>query len=41
VNRTITYERDAFVYRENDDGSWTLLELQFAGMSRALVFGKS
>jgi hypothetical protein len=41
VNRAITYPRDAFVYRINDDGSRTLLEIQFAGMSQALVFGKS
>ncbi len=41
VNRAITYPRDAFVYRINDDGSRTLLEIQFAGMSHALVFGKS
>lgn len=41
VNRAITYPRDAFVYRVNDDGSRTLLEIQFAGMSHALVFGKS
>jgi hypothetical protein len=29
------------VYRKNDDGSQTLLEIQFAGMSQALVFEKS
>ena len=41
VNRQIRYQHDAFVYRNNHDGSRTLLEIQFAGMSHALVFGKS
>jgi len=41
VNRGVRYERDAFVYRKNDDGTRTLLEIQFAGMSHALVFDKS
>jgi hypothetical protein len=41
VKRAVRYERDAFVYRKNDDGSQTLLEIQFAGMSQALVFEKS
>ncbi len=41
VKRGITYQRDAFVYRKNDDGSQTLMEIQFAGMSHALVFDKS
>ncbi len=41
VKRGVRYERDAFVYRKNDDGSQTLLEIQFAGMSQALVFEKS
>lgn len=41
VKRGITYQRDAFVYRKNDDGSQTLIEIQFAGMSHALVFDKS
>jgi hypothetical protein len=41
VNRGLTFERDAFVYRKNDDGSQTLVEIQFAGMSQALVFDKS
>lgn len=35
------YRRDAFVYRRNLDGSKTLLEIQFAGLSRSLVFGKT
>jgi len=33
------YKRDAFVYRKNLDGSKTLLEIQFMGLKRALVFG--
>lgn len=41
VNRGLRFERDAFVYRRNDDGSQTLVEIQFAGMSQALVFDKS
>ncbi len=41
VKRSVRYERDAFVYRKNGDGSRTLLEIWFAGMSQALVFGKS
>ena len=39
--RSVKYEEDAVVYRKNSDGSRTLLELRFAGMSQALVFGKS
>jgi PilZ domain-containing protein len=41
VKRGIRYKRDAFVYRKNDDGSQTLIEIQFAGMSHALVFNES
>ena len=41
VSRGLRFERDAFVYRKNDDGSQTLVEIQFAGMSQALVFGES
>ena len=41
VKRGIRYKRDAFVYRTNVDGSQTLTEIQFAGMSHALVFNKS
>jgi PilZ domain len=41
VKRSIRYERDAFVYRKNGDGSRTLIEIWFAGMSQALVFGTS
>jgi cell division protein FtsN len=40
VNRGLRFERDAFVYRKNDDGSRTLIEIRFAGMSQALVFDK-
>jgi PilZ domain-containing protein len=41
VKRAIRYQRDVFVYRKNDDGSETLMEIQFAGMSHALLFDKS
>jgi hypothetical protein len=41
VKRRIRYKRDAFVYRTNADGSQTLVEIQFAGMSHALLFDKS
>ncbi|HEX3354825.1 MAG TPA: PilZ domain-containing protein [Terriglobales bacterium] len=41
VNRQTRFQHDAFVYRNNHDGSRTLLEIQFAGMNHALVFGKS
>jgi hypothetical protein len=38
VKRGIRYERDRYVYRKNNDGSRTLLEIWFAGMNQALVF---
>jgi hypothetical protein len=41
VKRDVRYQDDAYVYRKNGDGSRTLLEIRFAGMSQALVFGKS
>jgi hypothetical protein len=41
VTRDIVYQNDAVVYRRNGDGSRTLLEIRFAGMSKALVFGIS
>jgi hypothetical protein len=41
VKRGVRYDRDAFVYRKNDDGSQTLIEIQFSGLSHALVFNKS
>jgi PilZ domain len=41
VTRSAKYEQNAIVYRKNGDGSRTLLEIRFAGMSRALVFGES
>jgi len=39
VKRATKYRRDTYVYRRNVDGSRTLLEIQFAGMNRALVVG--
>jgi hypothetical protein len=41
VKRGVRYERGAFVYTKNRDGSRNLVEIRFAGMSQALVFGKS
>jgi hypothetical protein len=41
VKRGVKYDRDAYVYRRNGDGSRTLLEIHFGGMRQALVFGKS
>jgi hypothetical protein len=34
------YRRDAFVYRKNLDGTKSLLEIQFGGLSKALVFNR-
>jgi hypothetical protein len=39
--RDVKYPRDAYVYKKNVDGSRTLLEIHFAGMRQALVFGKA
>ena len=41
VKREVKYTDDAYVYKKNGDGSRTLLEVRFAGMRQALVFGKS
>ena len=41
VQRGVRYEHDFFVYRRNDDGSRTLVEIWFAGMKHALVFDNS
>ena len=41
VKAGVTHEWDALVYRKNEDGSRTLLEIQFAGTNNTLVFGKS
>ena len=38
VDRGTKNERNAFVYQRNPDGSHTLLEIRFAGMSKVLVF---
>jgi cell division protein FtsN len=40
VKRSVKYPVDAYMYRKNGDGSRTLLEIRFAGMRQALVFGK-
>jgi hypothetical protein len=41
VKSGVRYDNGAVVYVINADGSRTLLQIQFAGMDRALVFGKS
>jgi hypothetical protein len=41
VKRDVRYDRGAIAYTKNRDGSRNLLEIRFAGMSRALIFGKS
>jgi hypothetical protein len=40
VKRGFKYYQNAVVYRKNADGSRTLLEIQFSGMTQALVLGK-
>ena len=37
VSREVPYEHDEIMYRGNGQGSRTLLELHFAGVSQALV----
>jgi hypothetical protein len=39
--RNIKYESNAVVYDTNDDGSRSILEIRFAGLKGALVFGSS
>jgi cell division septation protein DedD len=38
VKSDVTYDNNAVVYKINDDGSRSLLQILFAGMDRALVF---
>ena len=38
VERGTKNQRNAFVYERNPNGSHTLLEIRFAGMSKVLVF---
>jgi hypothetical protein len=38
VDRGIKNQRNAFVYQRNPDGTHTLLEIRFGGMSKVLVF---
>jgi hypothetical protein len=40
VKRPARFQRNAYMYRKNSDGSKTLLEIQFGGMNQALVFGR-
>jgi len=41
VDRPVKYEQNAAVIETNADGSRSIVELRFAGMSEALVFGGS
>jgi PilZ domain/SPOR domain len=41
MKRDVTYHNNAVVWRKSADGSRTLLEIRFGGMSRALVFRTS
>jgi len=40
VDRDTKYQANAVVYSNNSDGSRTILEVRFAGMKGALVFGE-
>ena len=40
VKRDAKYETDSIMYETMEDGSRNLLEVRFAGMNRALVFGQ-
>jgi hypothetical protein len=41
VDRPNKYDQNEVLYSNNSDGSRTIIEIRFAGMSRALVFGDS
>jgi len=41
VDRNVTYREDAIVYNTKGDGLRSLVEIRFAGMKQALVFGES
>ena len=40
MKRDVSYRHNAVAWRQNHDGSRSLIEIQFRGMSRALVFGQ-
>jgi hypothetical protein len=40
VKRDVSYQHNAVAWRQNRDGSRSLIEIRFAGMSRALVFSR-
>ncbi|HXJ96851.1 MAG TPA: hypothetical protein VMT20_28755 [Terriglobia bacterium] len=40
-DRDTKYEQNQVLYSNNSDGSKTIIEIRFAGMNRALVFGDS
>jgi hypothetical protein len=41
VDRPNKYDQNEVLYSNNSDGSRTIIEIRFAGMSKALVFGDS
>jgi hypothetical protein len=41
VDRSTKYDQNEVLYSNSNDGSKTIIEIRFAGMSRALVFGDS
>jgi len=41
VKSEVPFQRNAVVWKKGSDGSQTLLEIRFGGMSRALVFRTS
>ena len=38
VKQDLKYDHNAIAYQRNNDGSRTLLEIRFSGMTQALVF---
>lgn len=41
VDRSTKYDENEVLYSNDSDGNRTIIEIRFAGMSRALVFGDS
>lgn len=41
VDRGTKYDQNEVLYSNGNDGNKTIIEIRFAGMSRALVFGDS
>ncbi len=40
VERDTPYNKNSVVYETNSDGSRTIIEIRFAGMKQAIVFGE-